>query len=62
MDNKLVISFLAALILGFFSIPGVVRVAIKKDLVAKPNHRTSHTGRIPMSAEYLSLYLLFWRS
>jgi UDP-N-acetylmuramyl pentapeptide phosphotransferase/UDP-N-acetylglucosamine-1-phosphate transferase len=47
MDIKLVISFLAALIIGFFSIPKVIKVAIKKDLVAKPNHRTSHTGRIP---------------
>ncbi|MDR2287173.1 MAG: undecaprenyl/decaprenyl-phosphate alpha-N-acetylglucosaminyl 1-phosphate transferase [Prevotellaceae bacterium] len=47
MDNRLVISFLTALIIGFFSIPGIVKVAIKKDLVAKPNHRTSHTGRIP---------------
>jgi UDP-N-acetylmuramyl pentapeptide phosphotransferase/UDP-N-acetylglucosamine-1-phosphate transferase len=42
-----VISFIVALAIGFISIRRVVRVAVKKDLVAKPNHRTSHTGRIP---------------
>ncbi|MDR2383470.1 MAG: undecaprenyl/decaprenyl-phosphate alpha-N-acetylglucosaminyl 1-phosphate transferase [Prevotellaceae bacterium] len=47
MDIELAISFVTALIIGFFSIPKVVKVAVKKDLVAKPNHRTSHTGRIP---------------
>jgi UDP-N-acetylmuramyl pentapeptide phosphotransferase/UDP-N-acetylglucosamine-1-phosphate transferase len=54
----LVISFIAALILGFLSIPGVVRIAIKKDLVAKPNHRTSHTGRIP-NVGGISIFISF---
>jgi UDP-N-acetylmuramyl pentapeptide phosphotransferase/UDP-N-acetylglucosamine-1-phosphate transferase len=58
MDIKLVISFLAALIIGFFSIPKVVKVAIKKDLVAKPNHRTSHTGRIP-NVGGISIFISF---
>ncbi|MDR1170575.1 MAG: undecaprenyl/decaprenyl-phosphate alpha-N-acetylglucosaminyl 1-phosphate transferase [Prevotellaceae bacterium] len=58
MDSRLVISFLAALIIGFFSIPKVVKVAIKKDLVAKPNHRTSHTGRIP-NVGGISIFISF---
>jgi UDP-N-acetylmuramyl pentapeptide phosphotransferase/UDP-N-acetylglucosamine-1-phosphate transferase len=58
MDIRLVISFLAALIIGFFSIPRVVKVAIKKDLVAKPNHRTSHTGRIP-NVGGISIFISF---
>jgi UDP-N-acetylmuramyl pentapeptide phosphotransferase/UDP-N-acetylglucosamine-1-phosphate transferase len=41
------ISLIAALIIGFVSISKVVKVAVKKDLVAKTNHRTSHIGRIP---------------
>ena len=41
------IAFVFSAIIGMFVIPKIVRVAIKKDLVAKPNHRTSHTGRIP---------------
>jgi UDP-N-acetylmuramyl pentapeptide phosphotransferase/UDP-N-acetylglucosamine-1-phosphate transferase len=47
MIIRLMISFIAALIIGFISINKVVKVAVKKDLVAKPNHRTSHIGRIP---------------
>jgi UDP-N-acetylmuramyl pentapeptide phosphotransferase/UDP-N-acetylglucosamine-1-phosphate transferase len=58
MDIKLVISFLTALIIGFFSIPKVVKVAVKKDLVAKPNHRTSHTGRIP-NVGGISIFISF---
>jgi UDP-N-acetylmuramyl pentapeptide phosphotransferase/UDP-N-acetylglucosamine-1-phosphate transferase len=58
MDNKLVISFLVALIVGFLSIPRVVKVAIKKDLVAKPNHRTSHIGRIP-NVGGISIFISF---
>ncbi|MDR0384932.1 MAG: undecaprenyl/decaprenyl-phosphate alpha-N-acetylglucosaminyl 1-phosphate transferase [Prevotellaceae bacterium] len=58
MDNNLIISFLAALIVGFFSIPKVIKVAIKKDLVAKPNHRTSHTGRIP-NVGGISIFISF---
>jgi UDP-N-acetylmuramyl pentapeptide phosphotransferase/UDP-N-acetylglucosamine-1-phosphate transferase len=58
MDIKLVISFLAALIIGFFSIPKVVKVATRKDLVAKPNHRTSHTGRIP-NVGGISIFISF---
>ncbi|MDR2466614.1 MAG: undecaprenyl/decaprenyl-phosphate alpha-N-acetylglucosaminyl 1-phosphate transferase [Prevotellaceae bacterium] len=40
-------SFFLAGILGFALIPPVRKLAVAKDLVAKPNHRTSHTGRIP---------------
>jgi UDP-N-acetylmuramyl pentapeptide phosphotransferase/UDP-N-acetylglucosamine-1-phosphate transferase len=58
MDIKLVISFLTALIMGLFSIPKVVKIAIKKDLVAKPNHRTSHTGRIP-NVGGISIFISF---
>ncbi|MDR0724497.1 MAG: undecaprenyl/decaprenyl-phosphate alpha-N-acetylglucosaminyl 1-phosphate transferase [Prevotellaceae bacterium] len=58
MDIKLVISFVAALIIGFSSIPKVVKVAVKKDLVAKPNHRTSHTGRIP-NVGGISIFISF---
>jgi UDP-N-acetylmuramyl pentapeptide phosphotransferase/UDP-N-acetylglucosamine-1-phosphate transferase len=58
MDSSLIISFLAALIIGFFSIPKVIKVAIKRDLVAKPNHRTSHTGRIP-NVGGISIFLSF---
>jgi UDP-N-acetylmuramyl pentapeptide phosphotransferase/UDP-N-acetylglucosamine-1-phosphate transferase len=54
----LVISFVAALIVGFVSIPKVVKIAIKKDLVAKPNHRTSHTGRIP-NVGGISIFISF---
>jgi UDP-N-acetylmuramyl pentapeptide phosphotransferase/UDP-N-acetylglucosamine-1-phosphate transferase len=54
----LVISFIAALIIGFISIPKVVKIAIKKDLVAKPNHRTSHTGRIP-NVGGISIFISF---
>jgi UDP-N-acetylmuramyl pentapeptide phosphotransferase/UDP-N-acetylglucosamine-1-phosphate transferase len=58
MDIRLVFSFAAALIIGFFSIPKVVKVAVKKDLVAKPNHRTSHTGRIP-NVGGISIFISF---
>jgi UDP-N-acetylmuramyl pentapeptide phosphotransferase/UDP-N-acetylglucosamine-1-phosphate transferase len=58
MDSRLIIAFLAALIICFFSIPGVIKVAIKKDLVAKPNHRTSHTGRIP-NVGGISIFISF---
>ncbi|MDR1593316.1 MAG: undecaprenyl/decaprenyl-phosphate alpha-N-acetylglucosaminyl 1-phosphate transferase [Prevotellaceae bacterium] len=58
MDSRLIVSFIAALIVGFFSIPGVVKVAVKKDLVAKPNHRTSHTGRIP-NVGGISIFISF---
>jgi UDP-N-acetylmuramyl pentapeptide phosphotransferase/UDP-N-acetylglucosamine-1-phosphate transferase len=58
MNIELVISFVAALIIGFFSIPKVVKVAVKKDLVAKPNHRTSHTGRIP-NVGGISIFISF---
>ncbi|MDR1583569.1 MAG: undecaprenyl/decaprenyl-phosphate alpha-N-acetylglucosaminyl 1-phosphate transferase [Prevotellaceae bacterium] len=47
MDFRVMISFIAALIMGFLFIPRIVKVAIRKDLVARPNHRTSHTGRVP---------------
>jgi UDP-N-acetylmuramyl pentapeptide phosphotransferase/UDP-N-acetylglucosamine-1-phosphate transferase len=56
--SLLIISFVAALIIGFISIPRVVKVAIKKDLVAKPNHRTSHTGRIP-NVGGISIFISF---
>ncbi|MDR1340975.1 MAG: undecaprenyl/decaprenyl-phosphate alpha-N-acetylglucosaminyl 1-phosphate transferase [Prevotellaceae bacterium] len=56
--NWLVISFIAALIIGFGSIPKVVKIAIKKDLVAKPNHRTSHTGRVP-NVGGISIFISF---
>jgi UDP-N-acetylmuramyl pentapeptide phosphotransferase/UDP-N-acetylglucosamine-1-phosphate transferase len=58
MNIRLVISFIAALIIGFISITRVVRVAVKKDLVAKPNHRTSHTGRIP-NVGGISIFISF---
>jgi UDP-N-acetylmuramyl pentapeptide phosphotransferase/UDP-N-acetylglucosamine-1-phosphate transferase len=58
MDIKLVISFLAALIIGLYSIPKVVKVAVNKGLVAKPNHRTSHTGRIP-NVGGISIFISF---
>jgi UDP-N-acetylmuramyl pentapeptide phosphotransferase/UDP-N-acetylglucosamine-1-phosphate transferase len=58
MDIEVGISFIAALIIGFFSIPKVVKVAVKKDLVAKPNHRTSHTGRIP-NVGGISIFISF---
>jgi UDP-N-acetylmuramyl pentapeptide phosphotransferase/UDP-N-acetylglucosamine-1-phosphate transferase len=54
----LVISFVAALTIGFVSIPIVMKIAIKKDLVAKPNHRTSHTGRIP-NVGGISIFISF---
>lgn len=44
---KLLVSIISALSVGLYGIPIVIKIAIKKDLVAKPNHRTSHTGRIP---------------
>ncbi|MDR1883222.1 MAG: undecaprenyl/decaprenyl-phosphate alpha-N-acetylglucosaminyl 1-phosphate transferase [Prevotella sp.] len=56
--SHLIISFAVALIIGFVSIPKVVRVAIKKNLVAKPNHRTSHTGRIP-NVGGISIFISF---
>jgi UDP-N-acetylmuramyl pentapeptide phosphotransferase/UDP-N-acetylglucosamine-1-phosphate transferase len=58
MDIRLVFSFLAALTIGFFSIPKVVKVARKKDLVARPNHRTSHTGRVP-NVGGISIFISF---
>ncbi|MDR2562709.1 MAG: undecaprenyl/decaprenyl-phosphate alpha-N-acetylglucosaminyl 1-phosphate transferase [Prevotellaceae bacterium] len=44
---KLLASIVSAFAVGLYSIPIVIKIAVKKDLVAKPNHRTSHTGRIP---------------
>jgi UDP-N-acetylmuramyl pentapeptide phosphotransferase/UDP-N-acetylglucosamine-1-phosphate transferase len=54
----LIISFIAALIIGFVVIPRVINVSIKKDLVAKPNHRTSHVGRIP-NVGGISIFISF---
>ncbi|MDR3244824.1 MAG: undecaprenyl/decaprenyl-phosphate alpha-N-acetylglucosaminyl 1-phosphate transferase [Prevotellaceae bacterium] len=51
-------SVIAAIVLGFIVIPKVVKVAIKKDLVAKPNHRTSHVGRIP-NVGGISIFISF---
>jgi UDP-N-acetylmuramyl pentapeptide phosphotransferase/UDP-N-acetylglucosamine-1-phosphate transferase len=53
-----IISFIAAVIIGFIVIPRVINVAIKKDLVAKPNHRTSHVGRIP-NVGGISIFISF---
>lgn len=40
-------AFLLSLIVGLISIPVIIDVARKKNLVDQPNHRTSHKGSIP---------------
>lgn len=55
---KIALAILSALIVGLYTIPIVIKVAIKKDLVAKPNHRTSHTGRIP-NVGGISIFIAF---
>jgi UDP-N-acetylmuramyl pentapeptide phosphotransferase/UDP-N-acetylglucosamine-1-phosphate transferase len=47
MTYLIISSFFLAGIFGFALTPSVRKLAVAKDLVAKPNHRTSHTGRIP---------------
>lgn len=42
-----ILSILVAFLVAFYSMPIIIKLAIKKELVAKPNHRTSHKGRIP---------------
>lgn len=40
-------AFLLSLLVGLISIPVIIDVARKKNLVDMPNHRTSHKGSIP---------------
>jgi len=41
------VSAIISFIIGFVCIPAVVKIAIKRDFVVKPNKRTSHEGEIP---------------
>ena len=43
----IICSFFFAGIFALALTPSVRKLAVAKDMVAKPNHRTSHTGRIP---------------
>lgn len=57
----IVISFL----IGLFVMPSVLKVSIRKQMVVKPNRRTSHKGNIPnvgginIFTSFLLSYLLF---
>jgi UDP-N-acetylmuramyl pentapeptide phosphotransferase/UDP-N-acetylglucosamine-1-phosphate transferase len=44
---KQILAPVLAFMVSFFAMPIIIRIAVKKELVAKPNHRTSHKGRIP---------------
>lgn len=46
-EVRMVGAFLLSLIIGLISIPVIIDVARKKNLVDMPNHRTSHKGSIP---------------
>lgn len=41
------LAILIAFILGVLSFPMLLKVAIKKDMVVRPNHRTAHKGLVP---------------
>ncbi|MDR1896003.1 MAG: undecaprenyl/decaprenyl-phosphate alpha-N-acetylglucosaminyl 1-phosphate transferase [Prevotellaceae bacterium] len=57
-DIKVYISFVVAVVIGFFLIPKVIKIAMKKNLVAKPNHRTSHKGTVP-NVGGISIFISF---
>ena len=46
-EVRMIGSFLVSLLIGLVSIPVIIDVARKKNLVDQPNHRTSHKGSIP---------------
>ncbi|NOZ47933.1 MAG: undecaprenyl/decaprenyl-phosphate alpha-N-acetylglucosaminyl 1-phosphate transferase [Chlorobi bacterium] len=44
---RIIFAFIAALLAVLLLTPSIIRVARAKDLVAKPNGRTTHTGFVP---------------
>ena len=42
-----ILAFLTGIVVSYYAIPVVVKIAKTKGLVDKPNHRTSHEGAVP---------------
>jgi len=46
-DWRLLLTFIASLLIAWYSIPVIVNAARSKNLFSEPNHRTSHKGSVP---------------